>query len=322
MRRLWFLINRLVLAAVVALPIPPSASACSGCSCLLNTHWDSQGYAGGPGLRLDLRYDDIHQSHLREGTKKVDTGSVAFPTDREIQQSTRNRAMTVGVDYAPNGDWGFNLQLPLLDRPHTTIVDGDTDVSGSRTAHAGDAQLTARYQGFLPGKNLGIRAGIKFPTGPFQDVFRDGPQAGQPLDRGLQAGTGTTDLLLGLYRFGSLGGPWGYFSQVAFQQPLRAREDYKPGASWVFSLGARCVVSDRFQPQFQLVEKIEGKESGDQADRENSGSSVLYAAPGLSVGLGARTSVFGFVQLPVHQNVNGYQLVPRAAFSLGLRYVL
>ena len=62
MRRLWFLINRLVLAAVVALPIPPSASACSGCSCLLNTHWDNQGYAGGPGLRLEHQRQQLQHS--------------------------------------------------------------------------------------------------------------------------------------------------------------------------------------------------------------------------------------------------------------------
>lgn len=322
MRRLWIPYYRLILAAAVALQIPALASACSGCSCLLNTHWDSQGYATRPGLRLDLRYDEIRQSQLREGTKKVDTGGIVYPADREIQQSTRNRVVTVGLDYAPNSDWAFNLQLPLIDRPHTTIVDGDTEVSGSRTAHLGDAQATARYQGFLSGKNLGVRVGLKWPTGPFHDVFRDGPQAGQPLDRGLQAGTGTTDLLLGLYHFQSLGGPWGYFSQVSFQQSLRAREDFKPGASWLFSVGARYAVSDKFQPQLQLVEKTEGKESGEQADRENSGSSVLYAAPGLSVGLSPRTSVFGFFQVPVHQKVNGYHLVPRAAFSVGLRYVL
>lgn len=322
MRRLWTPFYRLTLAAAVALQIPATASACSGCSCLLNTHWDSQGYAAGPGLRLDLRYDEIHQSQLREGTKKIDNGSIAFPTDREIQQSTRNRVLTVGADYAPNSDWAFNLQLPLIDRPHTTIVDGDTEVSGSRTAHLGDAQATARYQGFLSGKNLGVRVGLKFPTGPFHDVFRDGPRAGEPLDRGLQAGTGTTDLLLGFYHFQSFGGPWGYFSQVSFQQPLRAREDFKPGASCLFSVGARYALSEKFQPQLQLVEKIEGKESGEQSDRENSGSSVFYAAPGLSVPLSTRTSVFGFLQVPVHQNVNGYQLVPRAAFSVGLRYVL
>jgi hypothetical protein len=63
--------------------------------------------------------------------------------------------------------WGVNLQLPWYDRYHTTIAEGDTEVSTSHSRDFGDARILARYMGLTDDRSLGLQAGLKPPTGPF-----------------------------------------------------------------------------------------------------------------------------------------------------------
>lgn len=188
------------LAACGAFPL--EALACSICGCTLNADWASQGFKSNGGFSIDLRYDYFSQTDLRTGTGRVDRSAISSPADAEIQQETVNRNTTLTLDYGLNADWGASLQLPYTKRYHTTIVDGDTDISTSRSTSIGDVRLLGRYQGFSPEHNWGVQYGLKLPTGRANVNFNGGPQMGEPLDRGLQPGTGSTDLLLGLYTFG------------------------------------------------------------------------------------------------------------------------
>ena len=47
---------------------------------------------------------------------------------------------------------------------------------------------------------------------------------------------------------------------------------------------------------------------------------VLYLSPGLSVRAAPQLQVYGFAQLPVYSNLDGYQLFPRYTVSVGLSY--
>lgn len=136
-----------------------------------------------------------------------------------MQQDTLNRNTILGVDYSPSRLWGVHVELPYFNRFHTTIAEGDTDISTSHSTGIGDARVTVRYQGFSSDLSWGVQAGLKLPTGKIDDEFISGPQTTQPLDRGLQTGTGTTDLIVGVYEFGNLGSRIGYFAQATLQQP-------------------------------------------------------------------------------------------------------
>jgi hypothetical protein len=59
------------------------------------------------------------------------------------------------------------------------------------------------------------------------------------------------------------------------------------------------------------------RDSGAQAEPDNSGSTTVMLSPGVSVALGAHDTTYAFVQVPLLQDVNGIQLVPRAALALG-----
>jgi hypothetical protein len=302
-----------------AISASQTSFACSSCGCALSSDWASQGFGAASGFNVDLRYDYFNQNQLRSGTSTVDRGSI-FPAEREIQQETINRNYTLTLDYSPNADWGINLQIPYFDRFHTTVIDGDTDVSTSHTKSLGDLRVLGRYQGFSHDHSSGVQFGLKFATGSFHNNFIDGPQADTPLDRGLQPGTGTTDLLVGGYNFGALSRNWDYFAQALLQQPLNSREDFRPGTGLNVNAGLRYVANERFTPQIQLNLRAERRESGANADVENSGATLLYLSPGVTVHVTHNLHVYGFFQMPVYQRVNGFQIEPRYTVSAGLHY--
>ncbi len=293
------------------------ALACSACGCTLSSDWASQGYTAGPGFRLDLRLDYFDQDELRSGTRTVDSRGIALPASREIQRETLNRNSSLALDYSPGPEWGVNLFVPFYDRFHTTVAPGDTAISTSHATSLGDVRVLGRFQGFSPDHTTGVQFGLKLPTGRFNTDFIAGPQAGAIVDRGLQPGTGTTDLLLGVYHFGALGRGWEYFAQALAQQPLDSREGFRPGSGLNVNLGVRWAASRTVAPQLQLNVRAEKRESGPNADVANSGATLAYLGPGVTVSLRGPVALYAFVQAPIYQRVNGYQLEPRYTASFG-----
>ena len=309
-------------AAVLLWALASPALACSSCGCTLSSDWAAQGYSGGEGTRFDFRFDYFNQDQLRSGTHSVDRGSLEVPNESEIQQTTINRNYTFNLDYSPDADWGINFQLPYFNRYHTTIAEGDTEISTSHTKSIGDARVVGRYQGFSPDRSFGVQAGLKFATGSFDNNFISGPQEGEPLDRGLQPGTGTTDLLVGAYTFGALNRDWDYFAEAMVQQPLNSRDEFRPGTSVNANFGMRYVAFESFTPHIQINVRSEGRESGANADVENSGATLVYLSPGITGKIGHNFNVYGFFQVPIYQRVNGLQLEPRFTVSLGVHYAM
>jgi hypothetical protein len=297
------------------------ALACSSCGCTLTTDWAAQGFGSvNPGLAIDLRLDYLNQTELRSGTHALDRGSLEVPNDREIQQRTRNINYSVFLDYTANANWGVNLQAPYFDRYHTTIAPGDTDISTSHTKSLGDVRVVGRYQGFSPDHSLGMQFGVKLPTGSIHNTFISGPQTGQLLDRGLQPGTGTTDLLLGAYNFGALNRDWDYFVQGLVQLPMNYKEDFKPGNGLNVNFGVQYAGFEHWTPRLQINARIEDRDKGAQADIENSGATLVYLSPGAYVHLTHKTHAYAFVQLPIYQRVNGFQIEPKYTASVGVRF--
>jgi hypothetical protein len=311
--------HQIAVAAALAAALP-SAWACSSCGCTLSSDWASQGLYASSGLSLDLRHDFFNQDDLRSGTHRVDRGSITLPADQEIQRNTANHFTTLTLDYAVSENWAVALQLPYLLRTHGTVAEGDAELSTSRSSGLGDVRVMARLQGLPAEREWGLQFGLKLPTGRTNVNFASGPQAGQALDRGLQPGTGSTDLLLGAYRFGSLAPSVDYFAQALLQLPLHGKDEFKPGAGLNLSLGLRYVGSGPVVPQLQLNLRSERRESGANADVANAGSTLAYLSPGLTATLSDQLKAYAFVQLPLYQRVNGLQIEPRRSLSAGLHY--
>jgi hypothetical protein len=297
-----------------------SSFGCSVCGCSLSADWAAQGYPLTPGFETAVRFEYFDQTQLRSGTHAVDRDSLTFPNDVEVQQRTLNRNLWLDLNYV-TGPWSVALQLPYYDRFHTTIAEGDTEISTSQASGLGDARLLARYQ--LQRERMSswsLQFGLKLPTGRFDQTFAEGPQTGELLDRGLQLGTGTTDLLAGVSWFGRPATNLGTFAQAALDQPLAARDDFLPSSSFNVSTGLRWLNASHFTPQLQVNMKFEGREHGAEADVENSGSTAIHLSPGVTAELSSKSTAFVFVQLPVYQRVNGLQLAPHWLLSTGLRW--
>jgi hypothetical protein len=314
----------LISTAVLALLNSSPSYACSACGCAMSTDWTGPDWNGVPasmqGVKVDFRYDFVNQNELRSGTEKIDPSAIELPSDEEIQQSTLTRYYTLGLDYSINPSWGLNIQLPWLSRDHGAIAEDTADVTSSHTGGLGDVRVLGRYTGLRADGSIGLQFGLKLPTGTIHHNFSDGPAAGEVLDRGLQNGTGTTDLLLGAYYLGSFASRWQHAEQIQLKQALNSMEAFRPSTQGSLNLSLRYRATDWLMPQLQVNAKVEGRELGEQGDYENSGSRALYLSPGATVSAGAHVSGYGFVQLPVYQDYTGKQLAPPYIVTVGLSY--
>lgn len=309
--------------AALAIAAPAPVLACSSCGCTLTADWLAQGLVTQPGTTIGLRYDYIPQTRLRSGHHPVDRGSIALPVDREIERYTYNHYWTASIDRQFDADWGVNLQLPFVYRPHATTAEGDTALSTSHTGGLGDVRVVGRWQGLSTDRAItGVQFGLQLPTGRIHQRFDGGPGEGEEVDRGLQPGFGVAQAILGLYRTGPLVRDLEYILQVEGQLPLHRRDRYRPGAYVQASAGVHYTRWKGLTPQLQLNFRANEKDRGENSDTDNSGGEQLYLAPGLIADLGHGASAFAYVQLPVYQRVIGYQITPRATASVGLQYRL
>ncbi|MDB5714966.1 MAG: hypothetical protein JWO15_2363 [Sphingomonadales bacterium] len=318
-----FMKSMFPIIAVAAMATATPAFACASCGCTLTSDWLSQGLVTQPGTTVSIRYDDIPQTDLRTQNSSVDRGAITLPADREIEHYTYNHYVTATVDRQFNSEWGVNVQIPFVYRAHATIAEGDTDQSFSHNNGIGDVRITARWQGFsTPGSINGVQLGLVLPTGRINQTFRSGPQQGEVVDRGLQPGFGVVQAVVGYYRYGKIAKDFDYIVQLQGQAPFNSRDLYRPGISGQASAGVHYTRWRGITPQLQLNFRAVARDTGVNSDHENSGGEQLYAAPGLIANLGGRASAFTYVQLPVYQRVNGYQITPHYTLSVGIQYRL
>jgi hypothetical protein len=309
------------VACASGLVLASPAFACSAHVCQLPSDWLSQGLAAHPdSTSISLRYDNVPQTQLRLDSKAVDRAAVPIPNVDEIEQTTYNHSLNLTINHSFGNDWVAEVQVPFVSRPHKTIAEGDNEISGSRTNGIGDARATVRYQG-LGGKGVtGVEFGLKLPTGAFRQQFRSGPAAGTPVDRGLQPGSGTIDVILGIYHFAKLSGAFDYLIQVQGEIPFANREGFRPGMSGSATVGVTYQGWATAKPQLQLNFRAAKRDRGINADVAKSGGEQLFLAPGLSIRLSGSTVAFGIVQLPLYERVNGYQITPKLMGSLGVQH--
>lgn len=296
----------IVLLAIGALPASAWAS-CGATFCTVNTDWSVQEAATQPGWRMDLRFEYVDQDQPRQGTNDVSVGHVPRHHD-EVR--TINRNWLLGVAYTFDKHWGVSVDLPVVSRTHTHIHNhhGAQIVDRWNFTDVGDIRVLGRYQftgGALQPQASGIRFGFKLPTGPFDVANSEGEEA----ERSLQPGTGTTDFLIGgYYQRNATRWPGSWFAQILYQYPLQERDRYRPGNQLQMDVGARYRLTDSLSALWQFNAHYKGKDRGDNAESQDTGSRMLAVSPGLGYQLTPQVQMFGFVQLPVYQDVNGVQI--------------
>jgi hypothetical protein len=89
---------------------------------------------------------------------------------------------------------------------------------------------------------------------------------------------------------------------------LSSRENYKPGDRLSLDVGYRYELTDAVGLMLQVNALKRRRDSGSQAEPNDTGGNFLFLSPGVSFALSKRTQLYGFVQLPLYQYVNGVQL--------------
>lgn len=331
-------INKSVIAIKIAflasLVNTNQAFACAACGCTLSSDWENLSFSSSAGFKLDIRYDYLHQNQLRSGMKTISPSAASKVINdgepQEVERFTKNNYLTLGLDYSPNIDWGVNIQLPYIDRSHSTLgtaSDGvtpgdDGEQYDSKTSNIGDIKVIGRFQGFNEQHNFGILFGLKLPTGSYKEVGTS-TDVNAPgdiiIDKGLQPGTGSTDVIVGAYYSEMLNKNWDYFSQAIYQTALDTKDDYKPGNGLNVNLGIRYLGFSEVTPQLQLNARNVKHDTGENADTISTGGTLIYLSPGISVPISDQASINGYVQLPIYQNIRGVQLLPRYTASISLR---
>jgi len=329
-----------------------AASACATCGCSLSTD-AATGYPTRPGWSLSLQFDDIDQAQLRHGSRAVSTAQVAALNDaggdQEVEHDTVNRYTTLGIGVAPDDDWGVRLLLPWVNRGHSTYASATNPVTEDQLSTAqvkgwGDLRLVATYQGLLEDRNLGLQLGLKLPTGhyggPNADgsgivgrhpaAFKAGPLSTNDvpdnlLDTSLQAGTGTTDVIVGAYYHQPVSRNVDAFVNGQFQAAIANRlhhagQDFRVGNTTVLSVGARWQATPSLVPQLQVNVSHKSADQGALADHPDSAGTIVYLSPGLTAALSDHVQAYAFVQVPMASHLAGYQLAPRWTGSAGIGY--
>lgn len=247
------------------------------------------------GLVLFLEYDFLNQNKNWFGTSEAPGSS---NDDKQIHTDF----WTLGGEYLFNRNWGLMVRVPYWDRRFVTTSDAGNIVS-LHSGSIGDIRVEGIYTGFSEDMSTGLTFGLKFPTGQWQ---------APGFDRDTNIGSGSTDLLLGTYHVGALGSLFTWFVQAKLDWPFATQGGYTPGGELDAALGVYFngdVNSTlRISPVLQVLGSYRVHDSGPAGDQVNSGYTRVLLSAGLEVGIG-NFSIYGDVEVPVYQNMNGVQLV-------------
>lgn len=309
------------IGAVLALRASAVLASCGSESCPLDhaSRWSEA------KLTYEVSYQYIDQDQPRAGTEDTSVGSIPREED-EVR--TVNRVTTARASYRPAEGWSFGASLPLVDRYHAHIRHEGTESIEERWNYSGLGDLeVAALHSFSGGESAHrffASAGVKAPTGDTNVADESGEQP-EPSAR---PGTGSWDFLAGLGAEWRLTGPGSGEAERTIPVRLsltgrwngRGTEDYRVGSQVQVHAATEYPLARKVallaQANFRVKAKDDVGSSGE--DEEDTGGTVLYLSPGARLALSPGASLYGLVQVPVYQRVNGIQLVSDSNIYLGI----
>lgn len=296
-------------------------ASCGAAFCSASNDWLSLTQGVTQGWRVWGQVEYLKQDQLRAGTEKTSPAAI---TSHHEETKTLNRNALLGLEYGFAPDWSAGLVLPYSNRDHLHIHHhhGTPIPEAWQFDEIGDARLTLRHQAagrHASEMSWSLQGGLKLPTGRTDVRNADGDEA----ERSVQPGSGTTDLLLGgglAYAPLSLTGS--LFSNLTLQAPLNEKDGYQPGWRASVQAGWLIPVTGKLDLILQGNLLYVGRDRGIHAEPDDSGRTEMALVPALAYALSRNLSVYGQLELPLYQNVNGVQLAHDYAVSVGLSLTL
>jgi hypothetical protein len=296
------------LIALAFAAFPSLAQACA-CGCSIFDVGTSSLLPSGLGTTLFLEYDFLNQTTNWSG------GSSAPGADND-DRKIRSDYVVLGVQHMFDNDWGVMVKLPVLHRGLLAADSGAPEEFDHTSL--GDARITVSYSGLSSDGSTGLIGGVKLPTGDINVPN---------FESDTQNGSGSTDIMLGAYHTGQLttDGRFNYYSQLMWEHEVTTQNHYVPGSELNGAIGvsyAGWAVGDTLiSPVLQAIVSYRGRDGGLAGDPDNTGYTRLLISPGIKADFGT-WKLYGDVEVPVAQNVNGNQLISPAALKFVASYSL
>ena len=238
-----------------------------------------------------------------------------------LEKRTINRNLLTTIYYTANKNWSFSALLPVVEKYHSHVNNPQGAIQNESWSFSrlGDIKLVSTYR--LDAKdepyNLGFRAGLKLPTGSYQVANA----AGTIAERALQPGTGSSDLIFGVF-YSSVGfthdASW--FLETSAQSSMMTSKEFRPGNQYQLSTGYKQPFTKDLSVTLQINATSKDADSGINAEPLLSGSKSVYITPGISYSVTKDWLTYLDGQFPVYRYVNGIQLSADASLIAGFTF--
>lgn len=308
--RVWFYKPLISISiAVLILALTHAQSRACACCCGVFDVGGSSMMPTGDGGAAYLEYDYMDQGKNWHGTSSA---PLADNPDKRIMTDF----YTAGLQYMFTRSWGMQAELPYTNGYFKTTDDSGNLVVNQHDA-LGDVRLMGIYSGFSADMSSGITFGLKVPTGDWKYTG---------FDWDTSIGTGSTNSLLGFYHQGRITSDnvYSWFAQGLWDRPFMTRGGYRPGSEVEAAIGAyhkgwTVAPGVKVTPLLQVIGSNRLKDSGPNANPDNSGYTRFLLSPGVEVAYGS-AKLYGDVEVPVYQQVNGDQLTAPALLKVMVSY--
>lgn len=286
-------------------------ASCGSASCPLDLNALNRPMPG--RFTLDLSFEYIDQDRPMIGRRGALVGELESHHD-EVR--TVNRRAALQLQYAPSERLQFSATVPWISRshdhlasshPHGRPIAVEHNVIPEHWDATGNGDLLFQARTRIAGA-LWATAGVEVPTGADDVANNDGEVA----EMTIQPGSGGTDVLLGLAYEHSR-----FFTSATYRRNGKAH-DYRFGDEWLLNAGIAIPLLARTELLLQANARIRGRDDEAGVRDPFTGGSAIYATPGVRVNVG-RYAVYGLLQVPLYQRVNGLQLTANRNFVTGVQ---
>jgi len=327
----------LVAALLVSLALLAGAgtarATCGSANCFLTSSTDP--VLGSGRTTIDLSYRYIPQDRMHSGndtTSEVIVPAIDFATrtivpnhHREYRTINMLGQLDLAHGVAPNVT--VAVAIPFYNQrlhEHDDDVDLGVNPAGEftnadGTTGFGDVAVSVRWAALVGTRHMVVvGAGVKAPTGE----YRLRSSAGEINEPTLMPGTGSWDMTVSAMATYLLVPPTlNGFVSVEERHDTENPLDYRLGDARTLSAGVAWTATPSWTGILQLNARAVERDAYRGTAVTHTGGNYLYVTPGARLKLSPMTSVYAHVQLPLVQDVNETNLVPRYLLELGAAWL-